>query len=186
MKRLTFLFLVAFSFAFATQSFAGNKRSYTLDPGTKTYVDTLEWSNGVGLTAGTSQIDTIIGASGKDTTSITVQIANLEEMAAFYSTTNSQGTAGGTHTFQCSLQVSLDNTNWTTVSPVFTTSSSADNSGYAVLFKEGMLDTSVVGGQNLDKISAARYARFFTRQASGAADTTFFKLVLGWKHKQLE
>jgi len=187
MRKLIVLFssLAMLVFAFADQADARKQHQYSLTPGGTVFIDSLCWSNGQGLGSTGSFIDTLIAAD-RDT-SMNIQLANLRYLSGMFIYTNSQGTAGGTHTYRCSLEVSLDGSNWyrPAAEPVFSTASSVDpvvNTmiTYYTTDKDSVASQAEVGGGAFRYvIGSARLGRFIAVQASGAADTTFGKLILG-------
>jgi len=162
--------------------------SYLKSFGSKVYQDSIVWDEGAG-----SFIDTLIGATAADTSRI-IPIDNLEAFSAMFIYTNSQGTAGGTHALSCSLEVSIDGSNWyqPPTTPVFSTSSSADPAANSMIVYYAAGADSMIGDPNLISgltpktfIAASRFARLRSVQASGDADTTFLKVITFRSHKPI-
>jgi|GEM_PF-6299899 len=185
MKRILCGLALAFIVALGAVTDADAKlRSTDLDSGTRTYADTLNWSNGDGLTTVGTELDTIIGTAGKDTTTTEITLANLRTLSFYWDVDQRQGTAGGTQSVICSLQVSIDKLNWVSVEPVFSTASSADFTGYKTVFHP-FADTSDVGAYDMARIGSARFGRLKIETAGGAADTVISTVIAGWSYNPL-
>jgi len=178
-------FMVASVYAGPSASY-----SYLKDRGARVYVDTLRWSNNHGIGTG-GLVDTLKAAADVDTTT-EIQLSNLEALSAFFSVKGAQGTAGGTHTTSCSLEVSLDGTNFMTVTgtPIYTLSSSPGATAskafrvyYAVDGDSAVTATDIPGPRTRMVIQGSRLGRFKCAQASGAADTSFVTLVVYRSYK---
>jgi len=174
------------AFAFTAPVGASKQRAYSVRPGGVVYVDSLDWSNGTGLDTLGGTIDTLISAD-RDTSEM-FQLANLKYLGAMFVYDQTQGTAGGTHSYICSLEVSIDGSNWyrPTASAAFSIASSADQTQPEIMvFYDATRADSVLTGANtrtsgsaMHIIGSARLGRFISVQASGAADTTFGHIIL--------
>jgi len=183
-KTLLFTTLALLAFAMVGSVEARSQHAYSVRPGGVVYVDTLDWSNGQGVGA-SGMVDTLIGATGRDTSEV-FSLANLQFLGATFVHTNSQGTAGGTHSYICSLEVSIDGSNWfrPAAGPVFSTSSSADPwRGTPIVYYSDTRDSVatealLAAGDFRYIVGSARLGRFVSKQVSGAADTTFGTVVV--------
>ena len=174
------------AFSFTAPASASKQRAYSVRPGGVVYIDTLDWSDGLGSGTG-GTIDTLIGTSARDT-SETFQLANLKYLGAMFVYNNIQGTAGGEYTFACSLEVSIDGSNWyrPVASAVFSTASSTDpaENHIMVLYDNTRSDSVLTGantrtsGSAMHVIGSARLGRIISKQVAGAADTTFNRVIL--------
>ena len=178
MKKLIVLFAV-FGLLVAAQA-----TSTQLKPsGDRSFSYSVIWSNEVGQGAG-GTIDTLLG-SDKDT-STAFSLDNLQSLGAIFVVNVQQGAAHGIDTaavLSCSLQVSIDGTNWITVpnEPSFTHASSADPAGknMIVWYSEAAMsdssagDVDVAGSASMSYVDAARLGRLVIIQTADNNDTSY-------------
>lgn len=165
--------------------------SFLKDRGARVYVDTMRWSNNHGLGTGGLK-DTLKGSSDKDTTTI-IPLDNLEAMS--YMLIANGTTNGGT--LSCSLDVSLDRTNWKTETGIgiFATATSVTTSIKRLRVLYAGPDSIVGSGvdsvtysvRGKAKLGSYKWGRFRTIFASGgtATDTVFVTLVTLRSYKPL-
>jgi len=162
--------------------------SFLKAPGARVYVDTMRWSNNHGLGTGGLQ-DTLKGTADVDTTT-EIDLANLEAFSAMI-LVGGTNTDGGTQTASCSLEVSLDGTNFFTSTgiPVWyhgtsITSKTALIKKLRVYYAQYAdstvtdVDSTVANPRGILKLRAARLGRWkCTHTATTATDTTFITLI---------
>jgi len=154
--------------------------------GDRSFVDSLAWSNGQGLGTG-GLVDTLVAASLRDT-SDAFPLTNLAWLGAMWKTDFKTNVSDAV---TCSLEVSMDGTNW--VRPagmaVFSTAASAaDGTDWCVFFSNVDIDAPVTANNVSDKaaqaaIGVARLGRFVTATATQTADTLFSQIYV---HRQYQ
>ena len=181
MKRLVILLLAVALVGLAFTGVEAKTHRYQLGTPGWAVVDSLRWSNGRGLATG-GYVDTLI-ASDRDT-SAEFTIADAKFVSAMFDYDTRQGTAGGTFALTCSLEVSLNGSDWyrPVAGPRFSTTSSADpvRGTMRVYAVEGMQDSvaaenEVASGVFSRIVQSALKGRFIVVQTAGAADTTLWE-----------
>jgi len=200
MKKLLLIAALGLFVVGQAQATVSASYSYLKDRGARVYVDTMRWSNKHGIGTG-GLIDTMVLSAEVDTTT-ELDIANLEAMSAMFRIGGVQTTAGGTGTTQCSLDVSLDGTNWITNAgiPLFsttatagskTTLSTAMRTYFAVDVDSVVTATDVPSVRGKAVMQGARLARFRCVRTSFATngstpvltDSAFLRLIVLRSHK---
>lgn len=176
MKRLSLLFVAAL-LGLSTVANA-ELRPYDVPQGGKSLVDSISFRRAGSPT----RIDTLIGATRKDTTTNLIPLAGLKTWSVMWVYTDAPGpTTSGTWAVRCTLQVSTDSTHWTSVSPgagVWAHTASRDSTIYQVLYTKDLADSAVglVNGPGTKRmIAAARYGRFILTVANSADDTVYLR-----------
>ena len=172
----------------AVSVMAASPRAYpVVRHGDRVYVDSLAWSNGQGLGAG-GLIDTLVAASLRDT-SDSFPLTNLAWLSAMQKYDAKTNVAG---TVTCSLEVSLDGTNWfrPETEAVFSSAASAiDHTDWVVLYASAGFDTMVTadevsGGTAQSVVGASRLGRFVTVMSTATADTVFSQVYTLRQYKR--
>lgn len=145
------------------------------------FADSLRFSNGHGIGTGGWKDTLHVSLKGglRDTSQV-FDLQNLRRLGVMWKLDNRQGGATGidTFSFACSLQVSIDKSNWDVSGnfPVFTNAASTDVA--AVLYTyyvEGLLDTAGRTQTNdlwgQQAIACARWGRFVTVSTLDTVDT---------------
>jgi len=164
--------------------------SYLKNRGARVYVDTVRWSNNHGIGTGGLR-DSLRGTSDKDTSS-EFDIANLEAMSVMI-IANEAGTSG---TASCSLDVSLDGTNWSQEKGIviWARASSIVNTTKAlrVVYATDVdsaatdVDSTFSSPRGKAKIQAARLARLRTIAVTGGGvDSVYITAVVYRSFKPL-
>lgn len=129
--------------------------------------------------------DCLIGTSDKDTTGA-IKISGLKEWAITWIYSDAPGpTTSSTWALRCTLQVSLDSTNWHSVSPgrgVWALSASRDTNILQVLKFNAAIDTTVADANEIvfrRIIDTAAFARFVLTVANSADDTVYLRAIEG-------
>ena len=178
MKRFSILFVVALLGLSTAVAMARPLPSYDTPGKGKSFVDSLTFSKNGAPT----NLDCLIGAADKDTTTNLIRLAGLESWSVMWLITDAPGPA--THTtwaLRCTLQVSNDSTNWFAVSPgagVWAHSASSDTTIYQILYTKALADSAVglVNGPGSKRqIAGARFGRFVLTVANSADDTVYVK-----------
>ena len=112
MKRFT-LFVVVALLGLSTVAQA-QLSTYQVPAKGKSFVDSLSFR----MSGTPAALDCLIGAADKDTTTNIIPLAGLKSWAVTWIYTDAPGPATNTTwAVNCTLQVSIDSTNWHSVSP---------------------------------------------------------------------
>ena len=181
MRRFTILLTIATLLLGAVAVDAVQFKEYGVTRGGKSYVDSLEW-NSAGSDSTNLKVDTLIGTAQKDTTTSLIPIANIESMGLWFEHDQRQGTAAGTQSINCSMQVSNNGTDWVPADVVFSHVASSDTTTYINCIVPYYLsgDTTARVSNN---VWTARYARFIVTFAGGAADTAINVGILSRRYR---
>ena len=178
MKRHLFLYVAALLGLSCVAD--AELRSYDVPKSGVSLVDSLSFRRAGNPT----RVDTLIGASRKDTTTNIIPLAGLKSWAVNWLYTDAPGpTTSGTWALRCTLQVSIDSTNWISISPgqgVWAHTASRDTTVYQVLYTGDLADSAVgVANGPFTKrmIDTHRFARFILTVANSADDTVYVRAV---------
>jgi hypothetical protein len=182
MKRFTLFAMAALLGLSIVAADAGNSVvvNYNVPAGGKFVTDSLSFSKN----GSPSRLDCLIGAADRDTTLGLIPLAGLESWSVLWIVTNAPGPAtSSTWALNCTLQVSVDGTNWRDVTPgagVWAQTTSTDANTYQILYVHDTADSAVgkANGPGLkEEIATNAYARFKLKVANSADDTVYVRAL---------